>query len=77
MLPKSLIDDFHLGRRSTNLKFRENDTVRVLVGDYEGRTGPVVALDLTHGEPWYLVDFGDGTDELVAESELDFLLRAV
>jgi hypothetical protein len=59
------------------LKFCENEAVRVLSGSYKGRTGKVVALDLAHTEPFYLVDFGDGTDELAAESTLARMLRAV
>ena len=77
MLPDSLVDEFHSGRRGPTLKFRENDSARVTSGDYTGRTGAVVALDLKHAEPYYLVDFGNGTDELIAESALEYIVRAV
>jgi len=77
VLPASLIEDFYAGRRTGPLKFRENDRVRVLSGPYAGRTGAVVNLDITNAEPFYLVDFEDGTDELLPQTALESHLRAI
>lgn len=71
MLSKTLIDDFYAGRRGVQLHFCVNDEVSVKNGVYAGRVGETVVLDITHGEPTYLVDFGDGTDEVVIQSNLE------
>jgi hypothetical protein len=66
VLPKSLDDDFYTGRRSESLPFCVNDCVEVTGGPYRGRRGAVVVLDRSGNAPKFLVEFGDGTDELVA-----------
>ena len=65
MLPESLENDFHAGHRSKTLPFCVNDIVEVVAGPYSGRRGPVVALDRQGPKPRFLVDFEDGTDELL------------
>ena len=70
MLPESLESDFYSGRRSDALKFCINDDVEVTRGSYAGRRGVIVALDRRELEPRFLVEFGDGTDELLAQSEV-------
>ena len=77
MLPEALENDFHFRRRSDLLHFCIDDEVRIKVGQYSGRVGAVVALDRTHDEPAYLVDFSDGTDELVLQSQLERASNAV
>jgi transcription antitermination factor NusG len=76
-LPQALEEDFHSGRRSDRLRFCMNDAVRVKAGPYASRVGVVVALDRTRQEASYLVDFADGTDELVLQSQLEAVSNAV
>ncbi len=77
MLPESMEEDFYAGRRSDALRFCINDAVRVTSGPYAGREGAVVALDRQEREPRLLVEFGDGTDELVLHSSLEIISEAV
>jgi hypothetical protein len=71
MLPEYLDNEFYSGQKSTILKYSINDTVKVLSGPYRNYSGAVVVLDRSHDEPYYLVEFGDGTDELIAQSNLE------
>ena len=70
MLPESLEQDFYAGRRSPTLAFGVDDEVEVTAGEYAGRRGWLVAIDRREAEPRFLVEFGDGTDELVGQSEV-------
>jgi hypothetical protein len=73
MYPSSLDDDFFDGRRSARMPFIVNDPVEITLGEYRGRPGSIVLLDRSHTEWWFLVEFGDGKDELVAGSLLALL----
>jgi hypothetical protein len=77
MLPEALDNDFFSGRKTRLLHFCVNDTARVTSGPYSGRVGAVVALDRTRNEPMFLVEFGDGTDELFPQSVLEHVADAV
>jgi hypothetical protein len=66
-----IIEDFHSGKRSSDLPLVENDTARVLKGDYAGRVGTVVLIDTSKDVLQFLIDFGDGTDELVSQDNLE------
>ena len=61
----SVIHDFHEGKRSNAVPLVENDTARILQGVYAGRVGKVVLVDTSKEILQFLIDFGDGTDELV------------
>ncbi len=56
---------------------KKKECIKIHLGINKGKVGDVVGLDLTQTVPFYFVDFGDGTDELLAESVLDHMLRAV
>ena len=68
-----LNDAFYHGRRSGELPFVVDDQVRVTHGVYHGQTGTVAVLDWSGAELRYLVEFGDGTDELLLGSALELL----
>ena len=74
-LPEALEDDFQAGRRSHLLRFCMDDEVRIKAGTYRGRIGTVVALDRTRQGAAYLIDFADGTDELLLQSQLERVHR--
>ena len=65
MLPETLQEDFFAGRRSAQLPYCVNDTVEVTSGPYTGRRGAVALLDRSGDTAKFLVEFGDGTDELL------------
>ena len=69
--------DFFAGRRSDALPFCVNDTVEVLRGVYVGRVGAVVLLDRSRESFHFLVEFGDGTDELIEPQNLALVQEAV
>jgi hypothetical protein len=69
--------DFFAGRRSDALPFCVNDTVEVLRGTYAGRIGAVVLLDRSREAFRFLVEFGDGTDELIEPQNLTLAQEAV
>lgn len=75
LLPQALDDDFYAKRPSPMLPFVLEDTVRVLEGAHSGRTGSVVVLDRSGEAPRFLVEFGDGTDELFPATALELFDR--
>lgn len=68
-----LIDNFYDGKRSADLPLVLNDTVTILRGVYARRSGAVVSIDVSGDVPKFLVEFGDGTDELVPLDNLQRL----
>ena len=66
-----LIRDFYDGRRSKDLPFVVNDEARILRGVYASRSGAVVSIDISESMPKFLIEFGDGTDELVPLDNLE------
>ena len=62
---EALNDAFYAGLRSADLPYVVNDEVEVTAGAYAGRTGAVVVLDWSGARLRYLVEFSDGTDELL------------
>jgi hypothetical protein len=70
-MPSQLIQDFYNGRRSEAVPFVVNDTARILRGIYALRSGAVVGIDISEAVPKFLVEFGDGTDELVLADNLE------
>jgi hypothetical protein len=75
VLPKSLDDDFYTYARSELLPYCVNDVVEITRGVYSGRRGAVVVLDRSGEKPKFLVEFGDGTDELVGVDDLRLIER--
>jgi len=70
---QTLTEHFFSKQRSTELPFVIGDTVRVLRGDYEGKIGRVDLLDTSKNTPQFLVDFKDGTDELIEHDNLELI----
>jgi hypothetical protein len=65
-----ILQDFYDGRRSAAVPFVVNDTAVILRGVYAKRSGAVVAIDISKESPRFLIEFGDGTDELVSLDDL-------
>jgi len=68
---EQLIQDFYDGKRSKDLPFVLNDTAKILRGVYASRSGAVVSIDISEAIPKFLIEFGDGTDELVPLDNLE------
>ena len=66
-----LSDAFYDGQRSKDLPFIVNDSVVVIAGPNRGRQGAAITLDCATAELSILVEFGDGTDELIPVSNLE------
>ena len=65
------IQDFYDGKRSKDVPLIVNDTAKILRGVYASRYGAVVAIDISEAMPKFLIEFGDGTDELVPLDNLE------
>ena len=72
-----LLEDFNCRRRRVELPFVLDDEVEVLEGVYRGKHGTVELLSYAETPLRYLLDFGDGTDELFAASALKFVRAPV
>ena len=70
-MTSQLIQDFYDGNRATDLPFVVNDEARIVRGVYASRTGAVVCIDVSETTPKFLIEFGDGTDELVSLDDLE------
>jgi hypothetical protein len=66
-----LIQDFYDGKRSKDVPLAYNDTAKILRGVYASRSGAVVSIDISEAMPKFLIEFGDGTDELVPLDNLE------
>jgi transcription antitermination factor NusG len=66
-----IMEAFFAGKRSAELPLVVNDTAKILRGDYAGRSGAVVLVDSSKEMLQFLVEFGDGTDELVSLDNLE------
>ena len=69
-MTSQLIQNFYDGKRSKDLPFVVNDEARILHGVYASRSGAVVCVDISEAMPRFLIEFGDGTDELVTLDNL-------
>ena len=76
MFPKQLEDAFYNGNRSDTLPYCLNDVLEVTAGEYQGRRGWAVAVDRRKPELRLLIEFDDGTDELVPLSQLTRIKNA-
>ena len=65
------IEDFYTRKRSKDLPLVLNDTATILRGPYATRAGAVVAVDISEEIPKFLIEFGDGTDELIPLNDLE------
>ena len=77
MTPNEILDRFHNRKRGPDLPFVLDDEVEVLAGVYAGKRGTVEVLAYAESPLQYLVDFGDGTDELFLASDLKLLRGAI
>ncbi len=70
-MTSQILQDCYNGRRSKALPFVVNDEARALRGAYASRSGAVVCIDISKAMPKFLIEFGDGTDELVPLDNLE------
>jgi NAD/NADP transhydrogenase beta subunit len=66
-----ILQDFYDGKRSAAVPFVVNDEAIILRGVYAGKSGAVVSIDTSEASPRFLIEFGDGTDELVSLDNLE------
>jgi hypothetical protein len=66
-----LIQDFYDGKHSKDVLLVLNDTVTILRGVYASRSGAVVSINISEDTPKFLIEFGDGTDEVVPLDNLE------
>jgi len=70
MIPQH-VQDYCDGKRPARVPFVVNDTATILRGVYATRSGAVVCIDISEDAPKFLIEFGDGTDELVPFDNLE------
>lgn len=70
-MTSQILQDFCDGRRSKDLPFVVNDEAKILRGDDASRSGAIVCIDISDAMPKFLIEFGDGTDELVPLDNLE------
>lgn len=61
-VPQSIDDAFFAGTRSAEMPFVVNDDVRVVSGQYEGRSGAVISIERMCPTMLVLVEMGDGLE---------------
>ena len=66
-----LLQDFYDGKHSEDLPLVVNDTARILRGVNATRSGAVVCVDVSEDTPKFLIEFDDGTDEVVPLDNLE------
>ena len=64
-------DAFYNQTRSSEVPLVVGDTAKVLRGNYGGRLGAVVGIDVSTSTLQFLIEFGDGTDELLPVDNLE------
>ena len=76
MTSNEVVDRFNARFRGPDLPFVLDDEVEVVEGVYLGKQGTVESLAYAMSPMQFLVDFGDGTDELFLASALKLLDHA-
>jgi hypothetical protein len=69
-LPEQQLEAFYSGIRSERLPLCVNDIVTVLAGRKPNERAYVISLQSIEPSVTYLVEYGDGSDELVALEHL-------
>ena len=62
---------FLSGEEIPGVSLRLNDIVRVIGGQYVGREGAVISVELLGSDPTYRVELASGEDALIPESFLE------
>jgi hypothetical protein len=70
MVSDAQTDAFYEGRRSESLPLAVNDVVTVTWGKRVGVRAWVISLRTIHPEPSYLVEYEEGSDEVVPLSSI-------
>lgn len=70
---KDLRQTFLDPERIEGVEYQHNDYVRVIDGQYKGRTGLLISLEAIVPEPTFLVELEDGGDVKVRQSQLGFI----
>jgi hypothetical protein len=65
MVTQAEMDAFYEGKRTTSLPLAVNDYVTVTFGKRAGARAAVISLNKAEPNPAYLVEYGDGSDEVV------------
>ncbi len=71
MIPESIIDALYAGQRSETYPLAVNDVVCVKAGARAGATAWVISLRSEAPAVKYLIEYEDGSDEVVALTELE------
>lgn len=61
---------FLSGEELPGVSLRLNDPVRVVGGEYSGRGGAVISVEVLGSDPTYLVELDSGEDALIPQSLL-------
>ena len=71
MIADEVIDAFYEGRRSGAYPLAVNDVVRVKQGTKSGAFAAVISVQSPAPAVSYLVEYGDGSDEIIPLAELE------
>jgi hypothetical protein len=71
VIPDHLIEAFFRGEATEGIRFGVNAAVRVSKGPHAGANGSVISLEQLDPEPVFLIELGDGSDLLIAQSDLE------
>jgi len=61
---------FLSGEELPGISLRLNDPVRVVGGQYSGKEGAVISVEMLGSDPTYLVEFNSGEEALIPQSFL-------
>ncbi|MBU3914127.1 hypothetical protein KKA14_01200 [bacterium] len=62
--------EFYEGKRSNYLPFVINDSVEVISGQNKGKGAAVISIEPSTSGLHYLIEFGDGSGDLVVSSSI-------
>ncbi len=65
------MDAFYGARRSVEYPLAVNDVVLVKRGRKPGERAAVITIESPAPDPRYLIEYGDGSDDVVALSDLE------
>jgi len=65
------INNWLAGDKVGNSKFNLNESVAIVSGEHEGKTGSVISLETKEENPSYIVELDTGQDIYVKQSEIE------
>ena len=69
-VPREVDDAFYRGFSNETVRFVVNDTVEVTAGEHSGELAAVISIESLSPEPRFLVEFGDGSSDVVSQSHI-------